>query len=279
MSALAHELFVNHADGVVRDAVGVSHPIAGHSARIVSLVPSITELLCDLGLAAQLIGRTGFCIHPKETVRTIPKVGGTKDVNLEQLRELAPSHVIVNIDENERPLYEALCEFVPHVFVTHPITPRDNLALFHSLGSLFGKEQRAEELVEEFEAHFAALGEKGSYPEQTILYLIWKNPWMAVNQETYIAEMLQLINWHLTCGLHDDRYPEVSLSEFAGKVDRVLLSSEPYSFREKHLAEVKNMMGSQTTVELVDGEMLSWYGSRAIPGLDYLCTLAERARA
>lgn len=279
MSVPAHELSVNHADGVVCDAVGIMHPIADGSARIVSLVPSITELLCELGLSAQLIGRTGFCIHPKETVRTIPKVGGTKDVNLERLRELAPSHVIVNIDENERPLYEALRAFVPQVFVTHPITPQDNLALFHSLGSLFGKEQRAEELAREFEAHFAALGEQRAYPEQTVLYLIWKKPWMAVNQDTYIAEMLQLINWHLTCGSHDSRYPEVSLGEFVGKVDRVLLSSEPYSFREKHLAEVKNVMGSQTTVELVDGEMLSWYGSRAIPGLDYLRTLAERTRA
>ena len=96
--------------------------------RIVCLVPSITELLCDLGLAGQLVGRTGFCVHPWETVRRIPKVGGTKDVRLDRIRELAPTHVVVNVDENRREDAEALAEFVPEVIVTHPRAPRDNLA-------------------------------------------------------------------------------------------------------------------------------------------------------
>ena len=95
------------------DAVGTEHPVAGSDARIVSLVPSVTELLCDLGLASQLVGRTGFCIHPREVVRSIPKVGGTKDVDVDRIRELAPTHLVVNIDENRKETVEELARFVP----------------------------------------------------------------------------------------------------------------------------------------------------------------------
>src|SRR3954468_20821549 len=125
------------------------------SPRIVCLVPSITELICDLGLAAQLVGRTGFCIHPWETVRSVPKVGGTKDVKLEKVRELAPTHVVVNVDENRREDAEALAQFVPEVVVTHPQEPRDNLDLYRRLGATFGREREAERLCEEFERAYA----------------------------------------------------------------------------------------------------------------------------
>src|ERR1700727_3338601 len=106
------------AEGVI-DAAGVAHARSGADARIVSLVPSITELVCDLGLADRLVGRTGFCIPPWETVRRIPKGGGTKDVKLDRIRELAPTHAILNIDENRREIADALAEFVPHIVVTH----------------------------------------------------------------------------------------------------------------------------------------------------------------
>src|SRR3954468_11368968 len=105
------------------DAAGTPHDPAGSSARIVCLVPSITELICDLGLADKLVGRTGFCIHPKEAVRQIAKVGGTKTVDLDKVRSLKPTHVIVNIDENEKPTADALASFVPHLVVTHPLAP------------------------------------------------------------------------------------------------------------------------------------------------------------
>jgi len=124
------------------DAVGTEHAVAGSDARIVSLVPSVTELLCDLGLAAQLVGRTGFCIHPREVVRDIPKVGGTKDVNLDRIRELAPTHLVVNIDENEKETVEELARSVPSVIVTHPLAPEDNLGLYRLLGGIFDLRQR-----------------------------------------------------------------------------------------------------------------------------------------
>jgi ABC-type Fe3+-hydroxamate transport system substrate-binding protein len=260
------------------DAAGTVHEPAGPDARIISLVPSITELVCDLGLAGRLVGRTGFCIHPWETVRKIPKVGGTKDLKLDRIRELHPTHVIVNVDENTREDADALAQFVPDLIVTHPLGPLDNLELYRLLGGIFGREGEADRLCGELNNALAELqaGGRERSPEE-VLYLIWRDPWMAVSPDTYIARTLALIGWRthpLRCA---DRYPEVSLSGYAGRVDRVLLSSEPYHFKEHHLPEVAAAVPG-AEVSLIDGEMVSWYGSRAIPGLRYLLQL-ERSGA
>ena len=128
------------------DAIGTTHrAIAdGETPRIVSLVPSVTELICELGLAHWLVGRTGFCIHPADVLAPIAKVGGTKDVNLGKLRKLQPTHVVVNIDENEKPTVDQIAEFVPNIIVTHPVAPEDNLPLYRLLGGIFGADARAE---------------------------------------------------------------------------------------------------------------------------------------
>lgn len=233
--------------------------------RIVSLVPSITELLCDLDLSDQLVGRTGFCIHPWDTVREIPKVGGTKDLKFDRIRELAPTHVVVNVDENKKEDAEALAEFVPSVVVTHPLAPRDNLDLYRQMGREFDREDEAEVLCEKFEA---ALSKVEARPEQNVLYLIWRDPWMTISPETYISQTLGLFNWRTVPAATDERYPEVDLADFSD-VDRVLLSSEPFHFKEHHIAEVEELVPG-AKVSLIDGEMTSWYGSRAIAGLDYL---------
>jgi ABC-type Fe3+-hydroxamate transport system substrate-binding protein len=242
-------------------------------ARIVSLVPSITELLCDLGLAEQLVGRTGFCIHPWETVRTIPKVGGTKDLKMDKIRALEPTHVIVNVDENRREDAEELATFVPEVVVTHPQGPSDNLALYRRMGELFDRETEAEVLCAAFDAAYAE-AVAAERPRRDVLYLIWRDPWMTVAPETYIAQTLALFNWHTWPATTDVRYPEVDLGASAGRVDRVLLSSEPYHFKEHHAAELTRELGVPVT--LIDGEMTSWYGSRAIAGLRYLADYADR---
>jgi len=250
------------------DAVGTEHPVAGGDARIVSIVPSVTELLCDLGLAAQLVGRTGFCIHPREVVRDIPKVGGTKDVNLDRIRELAPSHLVVNIDENEKETVEELARSVPSVIVTHPLAPEDNLGLYRLLGGIFDRTAEAERLCEEFSAAYDELTGVAR-PATAVLYLIWRDPWMTVSRDTYISRTLALVGWETVPASADDRYPKVDLAAVSGEVERVLLSSEPFRFREKHLAEVEALVpGARVT--LIDGEMTSWYGSRAIEGLRYL---------
>jgi ABC-type Fe3+-hydroxamate transport system substrate-binding protein len=255
------------------DAVGAEHAPAAGEARIVSLVPSVTELLCDLGLAAQVVGRTGFCIHPREVVHTIAKVGGTKDVDVERIRSLAPTHVVVNVDENRRETVEEIAEFVPSVVVTHPLGPTDNPGLYRLLGGIFGREVEAEQLCGRFEEAYRSLV-ASEHERQSVLYLIWRQPWMTVSRDTYISRMLGLVGWETFPADAAVRYPEVDLRAAAESVDRVLLSSEPYRFREKHLAEVAGLApGARVT--LIDGEMTSWYGSRAIAGLGYLGAYAR----
>ncbi len=259
---------MNSTPHLLVDALGVAHaPAPG--ARIVSLVPSITELLCDLGLASQLVGRTGFCIHPAGLVAAIPKVGGTKDVNLEKIRKLAPTHVIVNIDENEKPTAEALAGFVPHVVVTHPLAPRDNLGLARLMGGIFGAEVQAEDWCAAFEAEYAVLAATPAGPPRTVLYCIWQDPWMSISHDTYIARMLGEIGWTVPALPDAGRYPRFDWSsELVDKLDAVLLSTEPYRFTEAHADALEKQLG--IPVLLVDGEMMSWYGSRALAGLRYL---------
>jgi ABC-type Fe3+-hydroxamate transport system substrate-binding protein len=251
------------------DALGTAH-VPAPQARIVSLVPSITELLCDLGLAERLVGRTGFCIHPAAVVAGIPKVGGTKDVNIEKIRKLAPTHVVVNIDENEKPTVEKLAAFVPNIVVTHPLAPSDNLALARLMGGIFCTQEAAERWCREFERELAGLRTLAPAPQRTVLYCIWKDPWMSVSGETYIAAMLAELGWKVPRLVEDDtRYPRFAWSEkLLGQVDAVLLSTEPYRFTEEHADALERQLGKP--VFLVDGEMMSWYGSRALAGLRYL---------
>lgn len=250
------------------DALGHVHaPATG--ARIVSLVPSITELLCDLGLASNIVGRTGFCIHPADVVAGIPKVGGTKDVNMEKVRRLAPTHLVVNIDENEKPTVDALAQFIPHVVVTHPNTPRDNLALVRLMGGIFGAAAAAEAWCQQFEAEYAALHASARGPQRTVLYCIWQDPWMTVSRETYIAAMLGELGWKLPALEDSARYPRFAWSDaLVDEVDAILLSTEPYRFTQAHVDALEKQVGKP--VFLVDGEMMSWYGSRALAGLRYL---------
>jgi ABC-type Fe3+-hydroxamate transport system substrate-binding protein len=263
------------------DALGRRHEVAAAPARIVCLVPSITELLFDLGLGGQVVGRTGFCIAPREQVKKVAKVGGTKTIDLARIRRLAPTHEIVNIDENPRPLADELARFVPDVVVTHPLGPRDNLALYRLIGGIFGRDDAAQALCERFEEAYAEVSTAArSWPRQNVLYLIWKSPWMTVSQDTYISRMLATVGWDTYVAHGSARYPTVDLSpEVLAEIDFVLLSTEPYSFRERHGAEVEALLppGSTTGVMLIDGAMTSWYGSRAVEGLRYLRSLRERA--
>jgi ABC-type Fe3+-hydroxamate transport system substrate-binding protein len=236
-------------------------------------VPSLTELVCDLGLAGKLVGRTGFCVHPRAAVKPVPKVGGTKDVDLARLRALAPTHVIVNVDENRKETVAAIAGFVPHVIVTHPLAPRDNPALYRLIGGIFGREREAEALCARFEAAFAdAARAAAGFAPQRVLYLIWRDPWMTVSRDTYIARTLALVNWETVPEHAAARYPEVALdARTLDGVAVVLASSEPYPFRERHVAELAAAPAlAGRRVALIDAEMTSWYGSRAIAGLGYM---------
>ena len=267
---------INTSQDAWADAAGQIHRAHAGPARIVSLVPSLTELVCELGLTDQLVGRTGFCIHPKEALRRVPKVGGTKDVNLERLRELAPTHVIVNIDENRRDCAEEIARFVPHVIVTHPCAPEDNLDVYRLLGGIFGRPAEAAALAADLHAALDEARQTGArLPREKVLYLIWREPWMTVARSTYISATLAAVGWDSWPPEVEPRYPAFEWgAPWLAAVDRVLLSSEPYRFRDRHLAEVEAAAGLPAC--LVDGEMASWYGSRAAAGLRYLAALRRK---
>jgi ABC-type Fe3+-hydroxamate transport system substrate-binding protein len=260
------------------DAAGRVHEPAREGARIVSLVPSITELLFDLGLGDSVVGRTAYCVHPKGEVRRARSVGGTKQVNFNKLWRLDPTHVVVNIDETPKRLADDLAALGCDVVVTHPIEVLDNVALFRLMGGLFGREGEAEDLCSRFLWAYEALEEAARFaPEQPVLYLIWKEPWMTVSPDTYISRMLALVHWRTQPqDKAGPRYPAIDLEEalLAG-CERVLFSSEPFPFQERHLEDFRRAFPAHAgKTALIDGAMVSWYGSRAIAGLRYLRQLA-----
>ena len=263
---------------MLRDAVGTVHARVGPAARIVSLVPSITELLFDLGLGPQVVGRTHFCVHPAERLAAVPSVGGTKKVSLRKVAALAPTHAILNVEENTREMADALAGVVPHLIVTFPQAPADNVALYRLLGSVFGREAAAETLVARFEAALALLtAAAAARPTRRVLYLIWRDPWMAAGPDTYIARFLALANLTTVPAASTERYPTIALDpQLLAEVDHVLLSSEPYEFGESDLRDFRARFPDAPPVHLIDGQMTSWYGSRAIPALDYLRAFATQ---
>lgn len=251
------------------------------TVRIASLVPSVTELLAALGLAPHLVARTGYCTHPAAALSGVPKVGGTKDVNLDKLRRLAPTHAIVNVDENRRDTAQALRAFVPQVLVTHPCSPHDVPALIDQMAQAFGAvpgvADRARALREDL-AHELAATAAARFEPVPALYLIWRDPWMTVARDTYISRLLACAGWHTVPAQHGGesgaaRYPVLEGGEpWLQDVREVLLSSEPYAFGPQHVAEAAGLCPG-ARVRLVDGRLLSWYGPATAEGLRYLRAL------
>jgi ABC-type Fe3+-hydroxamate transport system substrate-binding protein len=255
------------------DAAGVGHEPAGADARIISLVPSITELLFDLDLGGRVVGRTSFCVHPEEYIGRVPSVGGTKTVKLDRVRDLNPTHVIVNIDETPKDVADGIAATGCKVVVTHPMEPRDNIALYRLMGGLFGRRRQAEALCARFEDALATLLRSAEgLPERDVLYLIWKKPWMTVSRDTYIARTLSLVGWRTVGHDADVRYPAVDITaELLRGTDVVLFASEPFPFTEAHMeAFAADYPCRDARLAAIDAQMVSWYGSRAIAGLKYL---------
>lgn len=253
-----------------------------HEIRIASLVPSLTELVVALGLGDALVARTGYCVHPAASVRGVPKVGGTKDVNLAKLRRLAPSHVLLNVDENRLDTVQAVRDMGAEPIITHPCAPQDNLALLDQMVQWFGQRTGVAERAARWRAALQdelAQTTPAGRPAERVLYLIWHDPWMTVARDTYISRMLARVNWQTVPardgGEHGSaRYPVVQGDEpWLAGVDRVLLSSEPFHFCDEHHRWAQALCPG-ALVQAVDGELLSWYGVRAVPGLRYLRELA-----
>jgi ABC-type Fe3+-hydroxamate transport system substrate-binding protein len=257
------------------DWMGVAHPPADANPRIACLVPSLTELLFELGLGTHVVARTGFCIHPR-AARSVPKVGGTKDPDLARLRELAPTHLVVNVDENRRDVVAAARAFVPHVIVTHPQVPEDNLRLYALFGHVFGCAGKAEPLAAALrEALASAERAARELPRESVLYVIWRTPWMTVARGTYIAATLARVGWDTLPARAAQRYPVLADDDPAWSgAARILLSTEPFAFRARD-AEVLARRWRKP-VHLVDGEWTSWYGARAAAGLHALAEFRGR---
>lgn len=235
--------------------------------RIISLVPSQTELLVDLGLENSLVGITKFCVHPQHLRKEKTIVGGTKNVHFDRIAELNPDIIICNKEENNQEIV-AQCEEVANVYVSDILTVEDNLEFILDMGNVFNKYAEAENLVNEitqkqmdFENFIANL------PLKKVVYFIWKDPWMVAGNNNFINELLKL-NRFENVFQNIDRYPEIDISSLQNlDLDLILLSSEPFPFKEKHIKELQQH--TSAIIILVDGEYFSWYGSRLVKAFDY----------
>ena len=235
--------------------------------RIVSLVPSQTELLFDLGLGDRVVGITKFCIHPQEWFKTKPKVGGTKNFSLDAISHLNPDLIIGNKEENEEVGIVKLSEKYP-VWMSDIFDWQSAMQMIEQVGKLVDKSSEAKSLVSEIESRFK---NTRKFETRRAFYMIWRKPWMAAGKNTFINSMLSKIG--LTNCVEQTRYPELTDDQIRElSPDLILLSSEPYPFKEKHIQELNEIL-PQAKVVLVDGEMFSWYGSRLLKAPDYFSTL------
>lgn len=241
-------------------------------SRIVSLVPSQTELLVDLGLRDRLVGITKFCVHPKELRKEIQLIGGTKNVKVKLVESLNPDLVIGNKEENNQTDIEELEQKNP-VWMSDIFDLEDALEMIRQLGEITGTEEKAAKIVSDIASNFAGLKELIPL-NKTVLYLIWKKPYIAAGKNTFIDSMLTTLG--LRNAINEERYPEVDLT--AINPDFIFLSSEPFPFKEKHLNELA-VQFPNSEIFLVDGEYFSWYGSRLTGAPAYFKELLKPLQA
>ncbi|SDF14674.1 ABC transporter substrate-binding protein [Epilithonimonas hungarica] len=223
--------------------------------RVISLVPSITETLFDLGLSTdEIVGRTKFCIHPENLVDKVELIGGTKNLNIDKIKSLKPDLIIANKEENIKEQVEELMKDLK-VLVTNIETLEDNYYLIKQLGHIFGKEEKAQFFnLRTYEAFDIPKPEK----RLKVAYLIWKNPYMTIGGDTFISRILEELGFE-NLFKNQKRYPEVQLEDLK-EADLIFLSSEPFPFKEKHIEEFKEVCLNQK-IMIVDGEAFSWYGT------------------
>ena len=239
--------------------------------RIISLVPSLTELVCDLGLKSSLVGVTKFCVHPKNIRNTATVVGGTKHVHFDKIHKLNPEIILCNKEENTQEIIQELEQMAP-VHISDINTIDDCLEIISMYGEIFQINQEAESIccnIRKEQSQFESF--VSNQPKHSFVYFIWKDPWMAVGNNTFIDYMLNLNGFTNHFG-NQSRYPEIDLNIIYPEVDLVLLSSEPYPFQKEHFKFLQPQFPN-AKIQLVDGEMFSWYGSRLIKAFKYFKTL------
>lgn len=256
---------------------GSSQNFNEQPARIVSLVPSQTELLHHLGLEKEVIGITKFCIHPEEWFRAKTRVGGTKTLHLDKIKSLQPDLILANKEENEREQVEELAKHFP-VWVTDVSNLEEALQMIETIGALTGKSSNAGALKNGIENGFNQLSFLTNSQKRRVCYLIWKDPYLTVGGDTFIHNMLQQAHFeNMFSG--EKRYPEVAIEELQKRnCELLLLSTEPYPFTQKHIAFLQPQLPN-TKIITVDGELFSWYGSRLQWAPAYFKALHERLNA
>jgi ABC-type Fe3+-hydroxamate transport system substrate-binding protein len=236
--------------------------------RIISLVPSITELLFDLGLDQEVIGITKFCVHPQHWITTKTNIGGTKNLNFEKINALKPDLIIANKEEQVKEQIEILAHDYP-IYLTDINTYDAALEMIANLGELTNRKTAAENIINQIDLAFENLKDQNF--SKSCIYLIWNNPIMASGQQTYINAILEKIGFQ-NC-INTERYPELQVEQIQQlNPEYILLSSEPYPFKEKHVHEFK-LLFPNAKIGLVDGELFSWYGSRMRLLPEYLVDL------
>ncbi|QNL20908.1 ABC transporter substrate-binding protein [Hyphobacterium sp. CCMP332] len=240
--------------------IEISSPIE----RVISLVPSQTELLFDLGLASKIVGRTRFCIHPKQSVSRIPIIGGSKNFNLEKIRSLKPDLIIGNKEENKKDLILELEKSYP-VWLSNVLTFEDSLVMIKSVSQLFEKCSKGNDLINRIIFQFNSIPDFNGH---TVLYLIWSKPYMGVGTNTFINSILEKLGLkNVLQGIQ--RYPQLTDKQINRlKPDFVFLSSEPFPFKAKHKEKIKELTPN-SSINFVNGEMFSWYGSRLLQAPNY----------
>lgn len=259
------------------DQLGNTITLSKTPMRIVSLVPSQTELLFDLGLEDKIVGITKFCVHPYHLKQTKKIIGGTKKVHVEKIRLLQPDIIIANKEENTQEIVEQLQDIAP-VWVSDVITVEDNLKMIEELGKIFSVRTKAQNWIDKIS--FGLQDFKNfmkDKPFKRSAYFIWKNPYMAAGGNNFINEMLKLNHFTNIYEDRDSRYPEVIVQKMRiqGDPQVIFLSSEPYPFKDEDAFELGRHTHHAQTV-FVDGEMFSWYGTRLVKAFTYFKQLQER---
>ena len=259
------------------DQTGRTISLPGIPKRIVSLVPSQTELLADLGLSPEVVGITRFCIHPVEWSGTKTIVGGTKQVKLDIIHQLKPDLIIANKEENVKEQVEELEKQFP-VWVSDVNNLPDAYEMIGQIGLMTNKKHGADALILRIKEKFAQLA--AVIKQDSILptaYFIWQNPYMTVGGDTFIHSMLETAGYK---NLYADkiRYPEITIDELQiANCQLLFLSSEPFPFQQKHIDELQTQLPS-TKIILVDGEIFSWYGSRLLTAPAYFAELQSQIK-
>ena len=261
---------------IIKDQIGREIQLKSVPKRIISLVPSQTELLCDLALENELVGITKFCVHPYHLKSTKTIVGGTKKVNFEKIKALNPDFILCNKEENSYDFLPELEKMAPTYF-SDVNTIQDSIDLILRLGSIFNRRTESDNLAHKIEFK---LNDFKQFildkPIRKVAYFIWTNPWMVAANDTYINELLKLNKFHNIYN-HMSRYPKIELNKIRheGDPDVIILSSEPFPFKDEHAMKIGTFTNRSITV-FGDGEMFSWPGSRILLAFDYFKKLHEK---